>query len=48
MDIPDQGQEVVVFVADNGLVAIFEQMARQLVSPVMVNRVTGQQFPHDR
>jgi len=48
MDISDQGEKIVVFIAQNGLVAIFEQVSRALMPPVEVNRVPGEQLSHDR
>lgn len=47
MDVADQGQEVVVFVAENGFVAVLEQVAGSFVPAVVVLGVPGEEFPHD-
>jgi hypothetical protein len=43
----DEGEKVVVFVAENGFIPIFEQVASSLVAAVEVLCVPlGQEFPH--
>lgn len=48
MDIPDQGEQVVFFVAKDGLVAVLEQVASSLVAAVEILGIPGQELAHDR
>jgi len=47
MDIPDQLQEVRIFFADDGFVAVLEEVPCPFVSLVEGNGVPGHQFPHN-
>ena len=47
MDIADEGKEVVVFIAEDGLVAVFEKMPGATVPAIEVLRVPGEELSHD-
>jgi len=47
MNVAHQLQEIGVFVADNGLVAVLKKMSGSLVAQIEHHCVTGQQAPHD-
>jgi hypothetical protein len=48
VDVTDQLQEVGVLLADDGLIAILEEMARPVVSQVEINGVPGKEPAHER
>lgn len=47
MDIADKGQKVIVFIAKNGFVSIFEEMASTVVATVEILGVPRKELPHD-
>jgi hypothetical protein len=47
MNIPDQGQEVVVFVAQDGFVTIFKEMPATAMAPVKILGVPSEKLSHD-
>jgi hypothetical protein len=47
VNIPDQGQEVVVFVAQDGLVTIFKEMPATAMAPVKILSVPSEKLSHD-
>jgi hypothetical protein len=47
MNIADEGEEIVVFVAEYGFVPVFEEMPLSAVSAVEVLGVPGKEFSHD-
>jgi len=47
MDIANEGEEVVVFIAEDGLVAVFEEMPGSTVSAIEVLSIPGEEFSHD-
>jgi hypothetical protein len=47
VDVPDEGQQVVVFVAQDGFVAIFKEMPSAAMAAVKVLSVPGEKFSHD-
>jgi len=46
VDIADQFEEIRIFFADNGLVAVLEKMAGALMSFVEGDGISGHEFPH--
>ena len=48
VNISDQGKQIVVFITQNGFIAVLEQVARALVPPVVVNRLPREKLAHDR
>jgi hypothetical protein len=48
MDIPYERKKIGVFIAENGFVSIFEQVAGAAVFAVEVLGVPGEELPHDR
>ena len=47
MDVANQFQEVRVFFADNGFVAVLEEMATSLMTFIEGNGVSGHEAAHD-
>ncbi|MEK6725820.1 MAG: hypothetical protein AABY54_04610 [Deltaproteobacteria bacterium] len=47
MNVADKGQEVIVFVAENGSVSIFEEMAGAVVATVEILGVPRKELPHE-
>ena len=47
MDVPDKFFKVRLFLADNRLIAVLEQVSRSLVSMVVACGISGQQPGHD-
>ena len=48
MNIADKGKEVVVFIAEDGLVAVFEEMTGAAVFAVEVLGIPREELSHDR
>ena len=46
-DVPDKGQEVVVFVTKDGFISVFKEVAGALVSAVVVLGIPRKQLSHD-
>lgn len=47
MDVADAFQEVRLSLAEDGLVAVLEKMARSVILLVFGNSVAGQESPHE-
>jgi hypothetical protein len=47
VDIPDQSQEIVVFIAEDGFVTILEEMPGSAIATIEIQGVPGEQFSHD-
>jgi hypothetical protein len=47
MDVTHEFSEIGVLLADNGLVAILEQVAIPLVPPIEVDGMAGEQASHE-
>ena len=47
MNIADQGQEVIVFVAEDGFIAVFKEVAGAFVAAVVILSVPGEKLSHD-
>lgn len=47
MYVSNQGKKVVIFVAEDGFVAVLEQMSAALVAAIVVLGVPGELFSHD-
>jgi len=47
MNIPDQFQEIGVFLTQNGFIPILKKMPGAAVSFVEITGVSGQQAPHN-
>jgi len=47
MDIPDEGEKIILFIAEYGFVAILEQMTRAVVTTVEILSIPGEEFTHD-
>ena len=47
MDITDEGDEVGVFIAEDGFVLVFEEVPGADVFAVEVLRIPGKEFSHD-
>lgn len=46
MDVPDKGQQIVVFVAEDGFIAIFNKVAGAFVAAVVILGIPGKEFSH--
>ncbi len=47
MDVSYKGQKVVVFIAEDGFVAILKKMAAPIVAVIVILRIPSEQPPHD-
>lgn len=47
MDVPDQGQKIVVLIAEDGFVAVLEEMAGAAIAAIKIQGVPGEEFSHD-
>ena len=47
MDVPDEGKQVVFFVAENGFESIFEEMSGSAVTAVVILGIPGEELAHD-
>ena len=47
MDIPEQFQQVCLFFANDGFIAVLEKMAGSLMFPVEGDGISGQQPTHE-
>jgi len=48
MDIADQLQQIGLFLAENGFVAVLEKMPASFMTAVEAHHISGQQATHDR
>jgi hypothetical protein len=48
VDIPDQGQKIVVLVAEDGFVAVLKEMAGAAIAAVKIQGIPCEEFSHDR
>jgi hypothetical protein len=46
MDVANQGQKVFVLIAEDGFVAVFEEMAGAAVTTIKIECVPGEKFAH--
>jgi len=46
MDVANQGQKVLVLIAEDGFVAVFEEMAGAAVTTIKIEGVPGEKFAH--
>jgi len=47
MDVPDQGQKIVVLITEDGFVAVLEEMAGAAMAAIEIQSVPGEEFSHD-
>src|SRR4030042_740210 len=47
MDVTNEGQQVIVFVAQDGFVSIFKEMPGAAIAAIEVLSVPGKKFSHD-
>ena len=47
VDVADEGKQIVVFVAEDGFIAIFKKVAGAFVAAVIILGIPGKEFSHD-
>ena len=47
MNIADEGKKIVILIAENGFVTVFEKVPDAAMFAVEVLRVPGEEFAHD-
>jgi hypothetical protein len=46
VDVTNKGKKVIVFIAQDGLISVFKEVAGALVSAVLVLSIPGQELSH--